>query len=213
MTRKIARFTTLGLAAILLAALVAGCGGASDDTADATPTPNIQLTIQASIPTVTPTPPPTPEPTPNIQATLAAMLAAQQPTPAPPTATPVPPPTATPVPPPTATPVPAPTATPEPAPTAAPADRSPASGPPAVITGKVTIGGATAPAKTVVYAKPKSAGLKAISAETNDKGIYNIQIFFYEEVYDLWVGGTDSEKDTALTKRGGLQGIALSVAQ
>ena len=205
MTRKIARFMMLGLAAILVGAVITGCGGGEPEAVE--PTADIQATIDAAvadaIPTETPTPEPTATPTPtmpptpNIAQTVAAMMAAQQP----PTQ---PPPTAVP-----------PTNTPAPTvpPTAAPSTgTNPIAGPPTIITGKVTINGAPAPEGTVVFGRAKDDSGN-IQAQTNDKGIYLLTSTSIGTVYDLWVKGQDSGKDSAAVTRGGTQAIILSVTE
>ncbi len=210
MTRKIARFMMLGLAAILVGAVITGCGGGEPEAVE--PTPDLQATLQAiidatvaaSIPTETPTPEPTATPTPtmpptpNIAQTVAAMMAAQQP----PTQ---PPPTAVP-----------PTNTPAPTvpPTAAPSTgTNPIAGPPAIIVGKVTIGGSTAPEGTFVYGRPHDTSLPRVQDQTDEKGNYQLNITNIGTTYDLWVEGTDSTVDTDTLTRGGLQRKNLSVAQ
>ena len=226
MTARIVRFTLLGVAISLMLAAMTACffgGGGGDEPAEEpTPTPNVKATIDAaiasSLPTNTPVPPTntlappttaptnTPAPTPNLEATIAARMEAAEatrqamatptpePTPVPPTATPEPP-----------TPVPA-TATPAP-PTPTPAS-APTSGRPCIITGKVTIGGETAPEGTVVQAR--SAGKDNVQDQTNEKGIYKIDIFEFGAVYDLYVAGVDTGTDTDQTSQGCRQAKNLS---
>lgn len=225
MTARIVRFTLLGVAiSLMLAAMTACFFGGGDEPAEPTPEPTVDLqatiaaAITSSVPTDTPVPPPTntppptiaptntPAPTPNLEATIAARMEAAEatrqamatptpePTPVPPTATPAPP---TPVPP-TATPAP-PTPTPASAPT---------SGRPCIVTGKVTIGGETAPEGTVVVAR--SAGRDPIQDQTNENGIYKIDIFEFGAVYDLYVAGVDTGTDTDPTSQGCRQAKNLS---
>ena len=150
-------------------------------------------------PTDTPEPP-TPEPTPDLQATLVAMMAAMAPTPAPtqPVATPVPA-TPTPTPVPTNTPIP-PTATPPP--TALPA-RQPSDGPPCIVAGKVTIGGAIPPAGTPVYARSQRGDGQVVAEDrTNTAGAYQLGILYLNEAFDIFVRADDSGVDTPVTTRG-----------
>ena len=226
MTARIVRFTLLGVAISLMLAAMTACffgGGGGDEPAEEpTPTPNVKATIDAaiasSLPTNTPVPPTntlappttaptnTPAPTPNLEATIAARMEAAEatrqamatptpePTPVPPTATPAPP-----------TPVPA-TATPAPSPT--PTAPVPSGGPPAVITGKVTINGNTAQEGVVVVAR--SAGKPDIQVQTNEDGVYKIETLEFGVVYDLYVNAVDTGVDSAPTRRGIPQAINLS---
>ncbi len=206
---KFGRYLTMGVAAMLILAAAAGCGlFGGDDPVPEEPTPDLAATIAAAvaaaIPTETPTPEPTDTPmptvppTPNIAQTLAAMMAAATP----PTAVP---PTAAP------TNTPAPTVPPTAAPTA-PAVTSPVSGPPTIITGKVTINGALAPEGTVVYGRAQD-GSGNIQAQTDDKGIYRLTSTSIGTVYDLLVKGKDSGIYSAAVTRGGTQAINLSVTE
>ena len=218
MTARIVRFTLLGVAiSLMLAAATACFFGGGDAPAEPTPEPTVDLqatiaaAISSSVPTETPVPPtstpapptiaptPTPAPTPNLEATIAARMAAAEAT-RQALATPTPEPTATPTPEPP-TPVPTlapPTATP--APTPKPTVPSPTGGRPCIITGKVTIGGNPAPEGTIVQAR--SAGKDTVQDQTNEKGIYKIDIFEEGAVYDLYVAGVDTGADTARTSRG-----------
>ena len=201
MTHKMARITILSLAAVLMVAAVAGCGllGGGEEEVEE-PTPDLAATIQAavaaSIPTETPTPPPTDPPTPDIQGTIDAALIATQiamapaPTDVPPTEVPVV----------AATNTPAPTDTPQPTPT--PQTSNPVSGPPAQIAGKVTINGQIAGAGIKVTAEPQNSNLRAVDAVTNTDGNYILQIFSVGQIFDLYVGGTDSGVDTESTVKG-----------
>ena len=211
MTRRIARFMIPGLAAILVGAVITGCfGGGEPEVPTPTPTVDIQATIRAAVDAAVPADTPTPEPTetptptvpptPNIAATLAAMLAAQQvPTQPPPT----PVPTDTPVP--TAVPTVVAASTPT-------TGTNPMAGPPAIIIGKVTIGGATAPEGTLVHARPKDRTLPPVQDQTDEKGNYQLNITNIGTTYDLWVEGKDSNLDTDMLTRGGLQKKDLSVS-
>ena len=212
MTRKIARFMIPGLAAILVGAVITGCfGGGEPDVVDPTPTVDIPATIRAAVDAAVPADTPTPEPTetptptvpppPDVAATVAAILAAQQvPTQPPPT------------------PVPADTPVPTAVPTVVAASTpttgtNPIAGPPAIIVGKVTIGSATAPEGTLVYAKPQDTTLPFVQTQTDEKGKYQLNITNIGTTYDLWVGGTDSSVDTETLTRGGLQKKDLTVAK
>lgn len=219
MTARIVRFTLLGVAISLMLAAMTACffGGGGDEPAEPTPEPtaDLQATIRAaidsSVPTETPAPPTntpapptavptnTPAPTPNLEATIAARMEAAEatrqamatptpePTPVPPTATLAP----------TATPAPA-TATPVPTPE--PTAPSPSSGPPCVIIGNVTISGQTAPEGTTVQAL--SDGRQTIGTQTKEGGDYQLEIFDFGYVFDLYVEGADTGTDTPKTTRG-----------
>ena len=206
MIRLTIRLVALGLIAGLMVGAIAACGGGSEPE----PTADIQATIDAAVSAATPTETPIPEPTdtpeptapptPNIAATVAAALAAAQPTAAPPPPTAVPEPTSVPEPtavPPTATPVPTNTPIPTPTPTPIPEQ----SGPPCIIAGKVTIGGATAGAGTIVFARSQTADI-VIDAATDANGRYVLAITYFDLVFDLYVGGADSGQDTPTTARG-----------
>lgn len=221
MTARIVRFTLLGVAISLMLAAMTACffGGGGDEPAEEpTPTPNLKATIDAAIssnlptntpvpPTNTPAPPTiaptnTPAPTPNLEATIAARMEAAEatrqamatptpePTPVPPTPTPAPPtPTSAPA-----------TATPAPTPTPASA---PSSGPPCVITGKVTISGQDAREGITVQAL--SPGRQTVSTQTKEGGVYRLEIFDFGYEFDLYVSGADTNDDTAKTTRGCIQ--------
>ncbi len=198
MIHKILRLVLLGLAAGLLLGGMAGCFGGGDDE----PTPDIQKTIKAEVearqtPTSEPTEPPTPDAAATTEAILKA-IAGNQPTAAPPAATPEPP-TAVPAPtePPTAAPAPT-TAAPEPTepPTAAPTTPSdePPGGPPCIIVGTLTIGGADAPVGTKVSARIATGTVKEI--QTTDAGRYSLSLTNFGETFDLYVNDTDSGENT-----------------
>ena len=227
MTARIVRFTLLGVAiSLMLAAATACFFGGGDAPAEPTPEPTVDLqatiaaAISSSVPTETPVPPtstpapptiaptPTPAPTPNLEATIAARMAAAEatrqalatptpePTPVPPTPTPEP-----------AAPTPAPaTATPAPTPTPASA---PTSGRPCIITGKVTIGDTDTLAEEGTIVQARSEGRDNEQDQTNEKGIYKIDIFEFGAVYDLYVDGVDTGINTALTSQGCRQAIPL----
>lgn len=216
MTQKIVRYLVFALAAGLALAALAACGGDPDPTPEPTDTIDVAATVSArltmSAPTPTVPPPPTVAPTPNTLATAQALARMMQqptavPTPVLPTPTPVPP-TATPEP--TATP--APTHTPLP-PTATPVPGSITHNDPqkrpAVITGKVTIGGNTAPNTTIV--EGRSAGNQPVRATVNDKGIYLMNIGKDGVVLEMFVNGTSANTKTEATKSGELQAVPLTV--
>ena len=231
MTQKIVRYMVFALAAGLALAALAACGGDPEPTPEPTAAPDVpatisaQLTLNAPTPTVPPTA--TLAPTPNLQATIAAAVAAAQPpptavpTPTPmptdtPVPTPTPMPTDTPVPPPTDTPVP-PTNTPMPANTAVPTNtpqlldirHTDNQKRPAVVTGKVTIGGSDAPAGTIVEAR--SARTIPLQARTNDKGIYSMNIGVDGLVLEMYVNGRSTGTMTKATKSGFPEALNLTV--
>ena len=215
MTQKIVRSLVFALAAGLALAALAACGGDSEPTPEPTSPPDLLATVRAqqTIGAPTPTVPPTatPVPTVDVAATITAALASRPtmavPTPVPPTPTPIPP-TATPEP--TATP--APTHTPLP-PTATPVPGSITHNDPqkrpAVITGKVTIGGNTAPTSTIV--EGRSAGNQPVRATVNDKGIYLMNIGKDGVVLEMFVNGTSTNTKSQATKSGELQAVNLTV--
>ena len=210
MMRKFGRYLTMSVAAMLILATAAGCGlFAGDDPVPAEPTADLAQTIAAAVAAAIPTETPTPEPaatptptvppTPDIAATVAAMLAAAQANVAP-----------------ADTPVPAVPATAVPAAVVPPTQASvtnPIAGPPAIIVGKVTIGGATAQEGTIVWGVPKDTTLPRVQDQTDENGNYQLNITNIGTTYDLWVQRTDSNVDTDLLTRGGLQRKNLSVAQ
>ena len=219
MTPKIVRYMIFSIAAGLMLAAMTACGGGGEE-----PTPEPEVDLQATIaarlanalPTDTPapeptdTPEPTAAPTPDLQATIAAAFEQTRaampptPTPAPPTATPEPTPTPPP-PPPTNTPEPAPAPTNTPVPTNTPSPTAPAqsSGPPCIITGKVTINESTAPVGTVVQARIKdSDDAFSVPTQTEENGKYILTISRFDAVFDLYVEGEDTGVDTPRTMRG-----------
>ena len=218
MTPKIVRYMIFSIAAGLMLAAMTACGGGGEE-----PTPEPEVDLQATIaarlanalPTDTPapeptdTPEPTAAPTPDLQATIAAAFEQTRaampptPTPVPPTATPEP--TPTPPPPPTNTPEPAPVPTNTPAPTNTPSPTAPAqsSGPPCIITGKVTKGGSTAPEGTIVLARIKdSDDAYSMQDQTDEDGKYILTISRFDAVFDLLVDSEDTDVDTPRTTRG-----------
>ena len=74
---------------------------------------------------------------------------------------------------------------------------------PCIIIGKVTIGGQTAPEGTVVQAR--SAGQSTVQAQTNEEGVYQLEIYYSGVVFDLYISGVDTGVDTDRTTRGCLQ--------
>lgn len=219
MTQRIVRLSIVGLAAALMLAAMTGCFfGGGEEEPEPTEAPDLAATIAAAVgdavPTETPVPPtdtpepPAPEPTPDLAATLAAMMAATQA--AQPTDTPAPQPTDTPVPAPTATATPLPTDTPVP-PTETPLPPTPTvpprqafDGPPCIVAGKVTIGGATPPAGTPVFAVSQSAdGTVVAEDQTDTQGRYQLQIEYSGEAFNIYVRASDSGVDTtACTSKG-----------
>ena len=215
MTQRIVRLSIVGLAAALMLAAMTGCFfGGGEEEPEPTEAPDLAATIAAAVgdavPTETPVPPtdtpepPTPEPTPDLAATLSAMMAATQvaqPTDTPMPPTPTMPPTATPTPLPTDTPIP-PTPTNTPAPTPLPA-RQPSDGPPCIVAGKVTIGGAVPPAGTPVYARSQRGDGQVVAEDrTNTEGTYHLDILYLNEAFDIFVRAQDSGIDTPVTSRG-----------
>lgn len=206
MTHRTPRYIVLGIATTLVLAVMTGCFFGGGEEPEPTATPDLAATIAAAVddavPTETPVPPtdtpvpPTPEPTPDLPATLAAMLAATEA--ARPTDTPVPTPTNTPEPTPTNTPVP-PTNTPAPTPTNTPVP-NPASQIPCIIAGVVRSGGSPA-ANRVVYARAQDGRIVA-EDETGSDGVYSLSITEFDNVFDLYVGGTDSGMDSPITSPG-----------
>ena len=226
MTRKIVRFAVLGLAGGLMLAAVAGCFFGGGEEAEPTPTPDLQATIKAAVgeslptdtpapepPTETPTPEPptaTPTPEPDLQATLQAMMAAT--IAAAPTDTPTPPPTDTPTPPPTDTPTPPPTDTPTPTPTPTPVTEPFSSTQPCFIVGEVTIGGNPASEGVSVSARQQDDAEIVEQAQIDENGRYKLEIVDFGKVFDLYVDGEDSGKDTPRTERGCRRVIDLDIS-
>jgi outer membrane biosynthesis protein TonB len=150
--RQAGALSVLGIAGLVLGAVgvLLLTGGNSDSpqivpnevptpTATATPSPTASPTRTAT-PTRTPTPSPTPSPTPTPEPTQApAAQFGSGLAPAAPTQAPAPPPPPTPTP------------TPEPIAAGNFCDTISATAPPTTVAGLITIGGAPAPADTVVY--------------------------------------------------------------
>lgn len=206
MSRNLARFTILGVIAVLVLAATTGCLFGGGEEPEPTATPDLAATIAAAvalaIPTETPIPPtdtpepPTPEPTPDLQATVMAMIAAAEA--ARPTAIPVPMPT-----------TPAPTNTPEPtstpAPTAVPAAtpvNNPASQIPCIIVGVVTDGGQPVN-NAPVLAISKDGNNRIVADDRSDRdGRYQLSITEFDQFFDIFVGPDDTGVDTPRTSTG-----------
>ena len=76
-------------------------------------------------------------------------------------------------------------------------------GPPCIIIGKVTKGGSTLPEGTIVLARIKdSDDAVSVQDQTDEKGIYSLNIFRFDAVFDLLVDSKDTGVDTPRTKRG-----------
>ena len=218
MTQRIVRLSIVGLAAALMLAAVTGCFFGGEEEPEPTEAPDLAATIAAAVsaatPTETPVPPTdtpvpptdtpvpptnTPAPTPDIQATIDASIAATR----------AAMPTATPVPLPTATPVPLPTATPPPT---APPARQPSDGPPCIVAGSVTIGGAVPPAGTPVSARSQKGDEQVVAeGRINEDGKYQLSIPYFNEAFDIFVRGQDSGVDTPVTSRGCREIMNLTV--
>ncbi len=205
MSRHIARFSIIGVIAVLVLAATTGCFFGGGEEPEPTPTPDLAATIAAAVaaavPTETPIPPtitpepPTPEPTPDLAATVTAMLAAAEA--ARPTA--APPPTATPLP--TATPEPTATPAPTAAPTATPVG-NPASQIPCIVVGVVTDGGQPVN-NAPVYAISQDGNNRVVAdARSNREGTYQLAITEFDQVFDLFIGADDTRVDTPRTFTG-----------
>jgi hypothetical protein len=214
MSRNVARFTILGVIAVLVLAATTGCFFGGGEEPEPTATPDLAATIAAAVaaavPAATPIPPtdtpepPTPEPTPDLQATVIAMLAAAEA--ARPTATPVPAPTAAP------TNTPEPTSTPAPTafPTATPFN-NPASQIPCIIVGVVTDGGQPVN-NAPVLAISKDGNNRIVADDRSDRdGRYQLSITEYDQIFDIFIGGDDTGVDTPSTYTGCREIRALRV--
>ena len=205
MSRNVARFSILGVIAVLVLAVTTGCFFGGGDEPEPTATPDLAATIAAAVamavPTATPIPPtdtpepPTPEPTPDIQATIDASIAATRA--AMPTATPVPTPTPAPTstPEPTATPV--PTAVPTSTPTSNPARQIPC-----IIVGIVTDSAGPVNNAPVDAISQDGTGRIVAQARSDRDGKYQLSITEFEKVFDLYVNRTDTGMDTPRTVSG-----------
>lgn len=205
MSRNVARFSILGVIAILVIAATTGCFFGGGEEPEPTATPDLAATIAAAVaaavPTETPIPPtdtpepPTPEPTPDVPATVAAMLAATQA--AQPTATPVP----TPVP--TLTPTPQPTATPVPTsiPTATPVG-NPATQIPCVVVGVVSDSVGPVNRALVVAISQDGNNRIVADARSDESGRYQLSITEFDQVFDIYIAGNDTNVDTPPTVSG-----------
>ena len=205
MSRKVARFSILGVIAVLVVAATTGCFFGGGEEPEPTATPDLAATIAAAVaaavPTETPIPPtntpepPTPEPTPDIQATVAAMLAAAEA--ARPTPTPLPPPTPLP------TNTPEPTATPAPTavPTATPVG-NPASQIPCIVVGVVSDN--VGPVRNALVVAVTRDGSDRIVADdrTDSEGRYQLSITEFDQFFDIFIGGNDTGVDTPRTSTG-----------
>ena len=211
MTQRIVRLSIVGLVAALMLAAMTGCFFGGEEEPEPTETPDLAATIaaavSAAVPTDTPVPPPptsapptdtpvpptdtpapptdTPAPTPNLQATIAASIAATRD--AMPTPTSVPP---------------TPTSTPLPTPTTAPV-RQTFDGPPCIVAGTVTIGGAAPQEGTRVFAVSQGADNDVVADDRTDaEGRYQLEIEYSGETFDIFVQARDSGVDTPVTSRG-----------
>lgn len=205
MSRRVARFSILGVIAVLVLAATTGCFFGGGEEPEPTSTPDLAATIAAAVaaavPTETPIPPtntpepPTPEPTPDLQATVVAMLAAAEA--ARPTATPVP----TPTPAPTNTPEPTATPAPTAVPTATPVG-NPASQIPCIIVGVVSDN--VGPVRNALVAAVTQDGNDRIVAtdRTDAEGKYQLSIIEFDQTFDLFIGGNDTDVNTPRTSTG-----------
>lgn len=207
MTRNVARFSILGVIAVLVLAATTGCFFGGGEDPEPTATPDLAATIAAAValavPTDTPVPPtdtpepPTPEPTPDIQATIDASIAATRA--AMPTATPVPTPTPTPVPTSTPEPTSTPVPTPVPTPTTVP---NPASQIPCIVVGVVrNSGGPVSNARVMAVSQDGTNRIVADSRSDVD-GRYQLSITEFDQFFNIFVGGSDTGEDTPRTSTG-----------
>ncbi len=207
MLRNVARFSILGLIAILVLAATTGCFFGGGEEPEPTSTPDLAATIaaavEAAVPTATPIPPtdtpepPTPEPTPDLQATIDASIAATRA--AMPTNTPEPTPTPTPVP--TNTPEPTSTPVPTPVPTATPVS-NPASRIPCMIAGVVRDSGGPV-ANALVVAMSKDGSNRVVADTRSDaEGTYRLPITEFDQFFDIFIGADDTGVDTPRTSPG-----------
>ncbi len=207
MSRHVARFSIIGVIAVLVLAATTGCFFGGGEEPEPTPTPDLAATIAAAVaaavPTETPIPPtdtpepPTPEPTPDLQATVIAMLAAAEA--ARPTA--IPEPTPTPMPLPTNTPEPAATPAPTAVPTATPIG-NPASQIPCIVVGIVTDGG-TPVNNAPVRAVSKDGNSRIVAEARSDRdGRYQLSITEFDQFFDIFIGADDTGVDTPRTSTG-----------
>ena len=207
MSRHVARFSILGVIAVLVLAATTGCFFGGGEEPEPTATPDLAATIaaavQAAVPTETPIPPtntpepPTPEPTPDLAATVAAMMAAAQA--AQPTATPVPTPTPTPLP--TNTPEPTSTPVPTPVPTATPVT-NPASQIPCIVVGVVRNSGGPVSDTLVAAVRKDGTGNVVADDRTDEDGRYQLSITEFDQFFDIFVAGRDTGFDTPRTSTG-----------
>ena len=207
MSRHVARFSILGVIAVLVLAATTGCFFGGGEEPEPTATPDLAATIaaavQAAVPTETPIPPtntpepPTPEPTPDLAATVAAMMAAAQA--AQPTATPVPTPTPAPLP--TNTPEPTSTPVPTPVPTATPVT-NPASQIPCIVVGVVRNSGGPVSDTLVAAVRTDGTGSVVADDRTDEEGRYQLSITEFDQFFDIFVAGRDTGFDTPRTSTG-----------
>lgn len=212
MMQRIVRLSIVSLAAALMLAAMTGCLFGGEEEPEPTEGPDLAATIaaavSAAVPTETPAPTPTsapptdtpvpptdtpapptntPAPTPDLPATIEASIAATRaalptPTSAPPTPTPLP--------------------TNTPAPTEPPA-RRPSDGPPCIVAGEVTIGGAVPPAGTPVFARSQRGDGQVVAEGRTDRdGKYQLGILYFNEAFDIFVRSQDSGVDTPVASRG-----------
>ncbi len=205
MSRNVARFTILGVIAVLVLAATTGCFFGGGEEPEPTATPDLAATIAAAVaaavPIATPIPPtdtpepPTPEPTPDLQATVIAMLAAAEA--ARPTAAPVP----TPTPAPTNTPEPTSTPVPTAVPTATPIG-NPASQIPCIVVGVVRDReGPVRNALVVAISKDGNDRIVA-DARSDGDGRYQLSITEFDQFFDIFIGRDDTGVDTPRTVTG-----------
>ena len=207
MSRNVARFSILGVIALLVLAATTGCFFGGGEEPEPTATPDLAATIaaavSAAVPTETPIPPtdtpepPTPEPTPDLQATIDASIAATRA--AMPTNTPEPTPTPTPMP--TNTPEPTSTPVPTPVPTATPVS-NPASQIPCIVVGVVRDSGGPVSNTLVAAIRKDGTGRVAADDRTDEDGRYQLSITEFDQFFDIFVAGRDTGFDTPRTSIG-----------